>query len=437
MAAHVMDKWLARALVLVLLTIASLTIAGHGINYEEEPFFAEPIQNVTVALSRDAQLTCIVDNLGTYRVAWIKVETKAILTIHNHIITRNYRISLSHNDNRHFVLHIKNVQKSDKGGYMCQINTAPMKSQVGYLDVLVPPDILVKNSSSDVISREGSNVSLTCKAAGYPTPNISWRREDNEKIPLGMWQGRKVLATTYDGEFLNITRVSRLHMGAYLCIASNGVPPSVSRRIMLHVDFPPVMWIPNQLVGAPMGKDVTLDCHTEAYPQSINFWSKEKGEILLSNDKYEIVSKKKLYKTHMRLTIRTLNNEDFDTYKCYSKNSLGETEGVIRLYEIPPPTIEPNKDANTIRRQSSEAFPQHQSLGSSHELGENDKRRQSHRGFVVISDGSYHISEDVKAALEDHSLSEKNHELTKSNCGTTMTILWNSLIFTLTVWLAT
>ncbi|GFQ66477.1 lachesin, partial [Trichonephila clavata] len=68
--------------------------------------------------------------------AWIKVETKAILTIHHHIITRNYRISLSHSDNRNFILQIKNVQAADKGGYMCQVNTVPMKSQVGYLDVL-------------------------------------------------------------------------------------------------------------------------------------------------------------------------------------------------------------------------------------------------------------------------------------------------------------
>lgn len=38
-----------------------------------------------------------------------------------------------------------------------------------------------------------------------------------------------------DGENLTISKVSRLHMGAYLCIASNGVPPSVSKRIVLMV----------------------------------------------------------------------------------------------------------------------------------------------------------------------------------------------------------
>lgn len=31
-------------------------------------------------------------------------------------------------------------------------------------------------------------------------------------------------------------KVGRLDMGAYLCIASNGVPPSLSKRIKLDVD---------------------------------------------------------------------------------------------------------------------------------------------------------------------------------------------------------
>jgi hypothetical protein len=38
-----------------------------------------------------------------------------------------------------------------------------------------------------------------------------------------------------DGEVLHVVRVSRLHMGAYLCVASNGVPPSISKRVELRV----------------------------------------------------------------------------------------------------------------------------------------------------------------------------------------------------------
>lgn len=44
-----------------------------------------------------------------------------------------------------------------------------------------------------------------------------------------------VSVNVVDGEVLHVTKVSRLHMGAYLCIASNGVPPSISKRVLLRV----------------------------------------------------------------------------------------------------------------------------------------------------------------------------------------------------------
>lgn len=48
----------------------------------------------------------------------------------------------------------------------------------------VPPDILDYMTSTDIIVREGSNVTLRCAAKGSPTPNITWRREDGETIFL-------------------------------------------------------------------------------------------------------------------------------------------------------------------------------------------------------------------------------------------------------------
>lgn len=36
-----------------------------------------------------------------------------------------------------------------------------------------------------MVVREGSNVSLRCAASGSPAPNITWKRENGEIIPLG------------------------------------------------------------------------------------------------------------------------------------------------------------------------------------------------------------------------------------------------------------
>ena len=41
---------------------------------------------------------------------------------------------------------------------------------------------------------------------------------------------------TYNGSLLQFHRVERRQMGAYLCIASNDVPPAVSKRVTLAVN---------------------------------------------------------------------------------------------------------------------------------------------------------------------------------------------------------
>lgn len=63
-------------------------------------------------------------------MAWIKADTKAILAIHEHVITNNARLSVTHNDYNTWTLHIRNVRREDRGQYMCQVNTDPMKMQV-------------------------------------------------------------------------------------------------------------------------------------------------------------------------------------------------------------------------------------------------------------------------------------------------------------------
>uniref|UniRef100_T1DFY0 Putative lachesin n=1 Tax=Cupiennius salei TaxID=6928 RepID=T1DFY0_CUPSA len=297
------------------------------------PSFAEPIPNTTIAAGRDVILPCVVNDLGDYKLAWVHKDRHTLLTLQERIITRNTRYSLTHNGFRTWWLSIKDVEESDKGEYMCQINTSPMISQSGYLEVVVSPKIVEESTSSDTDIREGSDVNLRCRASGFPTPKITWRREDQKDIQAGMKSNSLI-----SGEYMNITKASRLNMGAYLCIASNGVQPSVSKRIMLNVKFAPMIWIPNQLIGAPLDTDILLDCGLESFPKSVTYWKKD-DIIILSNSKYDsMLLDSGSYKSKMHLRIRNLKQEDFGFYTCVAKNALGETEGTIKLYEIPRPT---------------------------------------------------------------------------------------------------
>lgn len=65
----------------------------------------------------------------------MKAEDQTILTLHNRVVTHNGRVGVTHDDFKVWQLHIRQIRESDKGCYMCQINTNIMKKQLGCIDV--------------------------------------------------------------------------------------------------------------------------------------------------------------------------------------------------------------------------------------------------------------------------------------------------------------
>jgi neurotrimin len=117
----------------------------------------------------------------------------------------------------------------------------------------VPPKILTKEDIADLVVREGENLTLSCEASGHPSPHIVWRREDGEDIMVSGKKGNNVfqklgwnrrkntlpcwffLVSLVENFELRLLKISRLHMGDYLCVASNGIPPSTSKKYRLRV----------------------------------------------------------------------------------------------------------------------------------------------------------------------------------------------------------
>jgi len=338
-------------------------------------FTRTQLQNFTVRVGNTVTFACSVENLGEYKVAWLHSD-KGTLAVHPHVITHNDRISVN-DDSRHtYLLLLKDIKESDAGKYICQINTGPAISIGGALNVVVPPDITDDLSSSDTLATEGMRVVLNCHAEGNPTPAIAWMREDGKQIRICKSSGggsgsgvakkkkqhrqlgssstshhhkRKQASSTrckgvevHYGPELELSQISRFDSGVYLCIARNGVPPSVSKRVRLYVDFPPTLWISHQLIGADVGSSAQLECLTAAHPPSLNFWSRDgKTYITPKEGKYkfeEIVGEPSFYNNLMKLKIFNITSSDFGTYSCLAKNSQGETSGEISLYEAPRPS---------------------------------------------------------------------------------------------------
>ncbi|XP_049870198.1 lachesin-like isoform X3 [Pectinophora gossypiella] len=243
---------------------------------KDDPMFSGEGSNVTVVVGRDATLVCTVENLHSYKVAWLRVDTQTILTLGPHVITKNHRVGVARLDPQSWALTVRDVRPSDGGRYMCQINTEPMITQTHILQVSV-----------------------------------------------GKWSG----------EWLNMTAVQRDMSGAYLCIATNGVPPSVSKRIMLHVLCKPSVRMSQKMIGGYVGETVTMLCKIETYPVPVVYWTHLEGR-LHNGSKYQMSVSSKGYKHEASLRVTELSRDDIGPYSCHAENALGSAWDDITLYTL-------------------------------------------------------------------------------------------------------
>ncbi|CAG0880006.1 unnamed protein product [Darwinula stevensoni] len=248
--------------------------------YPKQPKMVEGVANATIQAGKEAVFNCTVEDVGSYKVSWMKQEPEtSILTMADDMVTRNPRVTLTRNPPNVWRLHVKEIREEDRGWYMCQVNTDPASSQSAYLNVV------------------GSNVGM-----------------------------------------LRMGNILRGDSGVYICNASNGVSPPDIMKILLNVEFPPTIYVTDSLIEVYPGQEVVLTCQIEAYPPPSVFWATDDGTTLISGMKYVVKSKEETpYRLSSSLVIRSVNSEDFRNYECHASNPLGEGIGSMQLKVVPKP----------------------------------------------------------------------------------------------------
>ena len=57
------------------------------------------------------------------------------------------------------------------------------------------------------------------------------------------------------------------------------------RMTIFTSSVPPMFWIPSQREAVYSGQQsVTVECHSEAFPKSINYWVNSRGQMLVLSE---------------------------------------------------------------------------------------------------------------------------------------------------------
>ena len=157
-------------------------------------------------------MVCTVKNGHEYPILWMRLESKdnkntLPISTGPNLFIRDSRFNLSHEPEAGtYKLTIKDVVKTDEGRYQCQVVTDVKNVITADVDLKVKVTPVMRNDTQATVEAEvGKNAELQCEADGFPTPKISWKRQDSTLLPNGM--------ETITSPKLIIADVQREHRG--------------------------------------------------------------------------------------------------------------------------------------------------------------------------------------------------------------------------------
>ncbi|XP_034148928.1 opioid-binding protein/cell adhesion molecule isoform X2 [Esox lucius] len=269
--------------------------------------------NITVRQGDSAVLKCIVDSKVS-RVAWLNRTTILYAGAEKWSLDPRV-VRLENTPMTEYSIKIHNVNVHDEGPYVCSILTSnkPKSSKV-HLIVQVPAKIT--NISTDITVNEGSNVTLMCLAIGRPEPSIIWKHRSEK--------GHTFIT---EGEYVDMTAVTKEQSGIYECISSNDISEPDVRTVKVTVNYAPFI-SKARSTGTPVGQKGVLQCEASAVPVADFEWYKEDRRLFngLNGVKIENQGKQSM------LMFLNVSEEDYGNYTCVAMNTMGITTASILLY---------------------------------------------------------------------------------------------------------
>ncbi|XP_073350907.1 hemicentin-1 [Pagrus major] len=189
------------------------------------------------------------------------------------------------------------LKRDDKGNYTVQAEGFSYAEKDLQVNVVYGPEL---TCPSNYTASEYAPHNLTCFAVGYPTPEITWSKED-EEVDLP-----KIL--------------TRSDAGQYMITASN------SRSSVIHTVEITVLYSPSQILEledseVSVGSTVGLKCSSMGNPRPKYSWTYFRVSNVIETNEDGV----------SRLLIRNATAYNMGSYTCHAWNDRGNVSKTARV----------------------------------------------------------------------------------------------------------
>uniref|UniRef100_A0A8B9ER49 Hemicentin-1 n=1 Tax=Anser cygnoides TaxID=8845 RepID=A0A8B9ER49_ANSCY len=285
----------------------------------------EKVTNTSVVVNHPVSLFCEVSGNPFPIISWYKEDTQVV---------ESSALQILHNGK---ILKLLKAATDDAGQYSCKaINVAGSSEKLFNLDILVPPSIIGADNPSEIAVILNQEISLECRAKGFPFPDIHWFKDGK---PLFL--GDPNVELLDKDQVLHIRSARRIDKGRYQCSATNTAGKQV-KEIKLIIHVPPSIKGGNITteVSALLNNLINLECETKGIPVPTITWYKE-GRPMISNPQALYVDRGQF------LQIPRAQVSDSAKYTCHVTNAAGVAEKIYEVDVYVPPVIE--GDAETAQ----------------------------------------------------------------------------------------
>ncbi|KAJ1172187.1 hypothetical protein NDU88_004037, partial [Pleurodeles waltl] len=210
-------------------------------------------------------------------------------------------------------LQIAKAVIEDGGTYIC-VAQNPAGTALGRikLQVQVPP--VISAHPKEYTTIVDKSVALVCEAEGYPTPDITWRKDGQQLI-------ESVRHRILSSGSLQLAFIQPDDAGRYTCTAVNLVgSSSSSMELIVHV--PPTISTATKDYSVVQGSQAILPCTADGSPTPDIAWQKDLRPLQDALRKYSVMQ-------YGDLNLDNAVPEDTGSYTCIASNAAGKAEHTV------------------------------------------------------------------------------------------------------------